>query len=287
MTARGGGHDIILAGVPRSGTTLVCHLLNKLPDIVALNEPMHAPTLAAAGPHGACDVIADFFATQRASLLAEHRAISQTVDDAVPTNGLGGIDPMTGRRRSLFNSTVLRVGDKPLDGPFDLCIKHPVMFSVLLPELTGRFSCFAIVRNPLATLQSWQTTGLAHSAGHAPAAEALSPSLARALAAEPDRLERQIFILDHFFAIYSKHAADHILRYEDIIASGGAELGRIAASAGRLREELTSLNHNALYDKAQWWRLGERLLARNGAWQTHYPPKEIEALMLAAGAVRC
>lgn len=33
-------NDIILTGVPRSGTTLACLLLSKLPDVVALNEPM-------------------------------------------------------------------------------------------------------------------------------------------------------------------------------------------------------------------------------------------------------
>jgi hypothetical protein len=31
---------VLITGTPRSGTTLVCHLLNQLPDTVALNEPM-------------------------------------------------------------------------------------------------------------------------------------------------------------------------------------------------------------------------------------------------------
>jgi len=33
-------HNIILKEIPRSGTTLVCHLINKLPNFVALHEPM-------------------------------------------------------------------------------------------------------------------------------------------------------------------------------------------------------------------------------------------------------
>jgi hypothetical protein len=33
-------NDVVLTGLPRSGTTLTCHLLNKLPDTVALHEPM-------------------------------------------------------------------------------------------------------------------------------------------------------------------------------------------------------------------------------------------------------
>jgi hypothetical protein len=33
-------HNIVLTGPGRSGTTLTCHLLNKLPDTVALAEPL-------------------------------------------------------------------------------------------------------------------------------------------------------------------------------------------------------------------------------------------------------
>src|SRR5689334_16285425 len=32
--------DVLVTGLPRSGTTLTCHLLQKLPDTVALHEPM-------------------------------------------------------------------------------------------------------------------------------------------------------------------------------------------------------------------------------------------------------
>ncbi len=33
-------NNIILTGIPRSGTTLICYLLNKIPNTVALHEPM-------------------------------------------------------------------------------------------------------------------------------------------------------------------------------------------------------------------------------------------------------
>jgi hypothetical protein len=32
--------NIVSTGLPRSGTTLTCHLLNKLPNTVALHEPI-------------------------------------------------------------------------------------------------------------------------------------------------------------------------------------------------------------------------------------------------------
>ena len=33
--------NVLVTGTPRSGTTLICSLVNKLPDTVALHEPMN------------------------------------------------------------------------------------------------------------------------------------------------------------------------------------------------------------------------------------------------------
>ena len=41
--------DILLTGIPRSGTTLCCSLLNRLPDVLALVEPLDMSALRAAG----------------------------------------------------------------------------------------------------------------------------------------------------------------------------------------------------------------------------------------------
>ena len=39
------GRNLLLTGVPRSGTTLCCHLLGQASDTVALFEPMHVMDL--------------------------------------------------------------------------------------------------------------------------------------------------------------------------------------------------------------------------------------------------
>ena len=46
---------------------------------------------------------------------------------------------------------------KPLSPDFNLAMKHPAAFTALLPELATRISCYAIVRNPLAALASWNS----------------------------------------------------------------------------------------------------------------------------------
>ena len=39
-------HNLLLAGIPRSGTTLACALLNRLPNVAALPEPMDVTAFA-------------------------------------------------------------------------------------------------------------------------------------------------------------------------------------------------------------------------------------------------
>ena len=76
--------DIILTGIARSGTTLSCSLLNKLPQCVALHEPMDPEDLVGLGfPEAYMARIASFFAAQRASLLGSGTAVSKARDGRV------------------------------------------------------------------------------------------------------------------------------------------------------------------------------------------------------------
>ena len=69
--------NVILTGIARSGTTLTCALLNKLPKCVALHEPMNPGDLVNLQfPSGYLDEVAAFFSSQRASLLSNGSAIS-------------------------------------------------------------------------------------------------------------------------------------------------------------------------------------------------------------------
>src|ERR1700716_4011573 len=55
--------NVLIPGTPRSGTTLLCSLLNKLPDTVALHEPMNVWDFPKCRDAGAvADVIESFCA---------------------------------------------------------------------------------------------------------------------------------------------------------------------------------------------------------------------------------
>jgi hypothetical protein len=96
--------NIILTGIPRSGTTLTCFLLNQLPNVVALVEPMRVGELDPIDHRANIDLIGRFFADQRASLLVGGTALGRSVDGATIDNALGdAIDPATYEWRETRN----------------------------------------------------------------------------------------------------------------------------------------------------------------------------------------
>ena len=274
-TTTGEDRNVALTGLPRSGTTLVCHLLNKLPDVVALNEPMRVDKLATLPDRDAmCESISDFFRESRASISNSGTAYSRHVDGSVPDNVVGQ-NRVAGQRKDDAVRGLIRI-DKPLPADYLLCIKHPVAFTALLPELARCFPTFAMVRNPLSVLASWNSVDMPFTRGRAPAAENLDPRLRAILDVTNDAMERQLQLLDWFFDQYrSGLAPGRIIRYEDIITSGGSVLSCIAPGAADLHEPLVEKNTNKLYKPETVQELAERLLAIDGAYLDFYQRDDV------------
>lgn len=270
--------NIILTGIPRSGTTLACHLLNQLPNALALVEPMNISELLEQ-PSAALrtDYINSFFANIRQQVLNEGQ-VEANVVAGEGTNTFNSEDSGA-RKPSLISKGVIGLtGQYKAD--FKLIVKHPNAFSALLPELTGSFSCYAIIRNPLSVLASWHSLDHPLSKGHAPMAEAFDDELRQTLNEEPDDLERQLLLLNWYYQQYAKYLnANNIIRYEDVISSNGTVLQSIHPAAVDLREGLTSRNSNVLYDTDFILQALERLKLneRHSCWD-FYTASELEAV---------
>jgi hypothetical protein len=272
-------HNILLTGVPRSGTTLTCHLLNKLPNTVALHEPMTVRNFADLPSHGAiCDQIADFMSHVRHLALTRGTVISKHIDGTIPDNPISPRSSETGFRPPLATHGEIPIG-KDLTSDFMLVIKHPGAFSALVQSLVPRFPCYAIIRNPLSVLASWSSVAMAHRNGHAPAAERLDPKLADKLAQIEDTIDRQIYLLSWFFEQFYRFVPDPaIIRYEDIIASQGRAISPINPQAKQLAEPLVSKNRNSAYDQELIPILGDRLLKSEGAYWHFYTKESVTAI---------
>ncbi|MCP4695066.1 MAG: PqqD family peptide modification chaperone [Desulfobacterales bacterium] len=299
--------DVILTGAPRSGTTLTCHLLNKLPDVIALHEPMNVSGFSLFQDHEeVCDEIELFFRRTRKTLMENGTAISKHVDGRVPDNPVDdahrvlsaespdpiprGFTPEKSTRSTLRES---RCSKGPIRFPnpstarLSLCIKHNAAFTAVLERLHARLPCHAVIRNPLSVLASWNSVKFPVREGRAPAAERLDPTLALELARKEERFERQLYILSWFFEKYKTILPpENILRYEEIVASGGGVLKGIASQAETLNERLENKNNNDIYNKELMHEMGRQLLQTEGAFWEFYSKESVEGLMNDASPVR-
>ena len=278
--------NVLITATPRSGTTLICSLVNKLPDTVALHEPMNVWEFADCRDGGAvADLIENFCAETRKSLHERGFAVSKHVRGKIPDNVAADQVNRAGTRlRRTEHGRV--VVDKPLSQNFTLAVKHPVAFSALLEPLAKCFDCYAIIRNPLATLASWNSLAwLPLKDGHSPIGEKLDVDLARHLASMPDSIERQIYILEWFYERFRRFLPEGaLIKYEDLVASRGSELGKFFPAAAELEENLTSKNLNKYYDRALMAGLGERLLKRDGPIWNFYSKRDVESLLSEVGS---
>lgn len=267
--------NIALTGVPRAGTTLACRLLGQCRNTVALFEPM--PVLALPRAHDlALAQVLDFYREVRTRIARERTAPSKVRGGAVPDNLYGEADS-DGRRPLQAHPGQLHLPAN-LPDDFTLLIKHNAAFTALLPALATQLDTFAIVRNPLAVIASWQSVALPVQQGHVPAGEWLDPQLAARLDACTDVLERQLRVLDWFFRQFHAHLPRHrVLRYEDIVASQGTLLHARIGMDGTADTTLRAHNPLARRDAAAIETVRGALRAFPGAWRHWYEPDEIDA----------
>ena len=276
--------NVVLTGTGRSGTNLVCHLLNKLPNTVALSEPIAPGKFENWMPdrEAVCDQIELYYRRMRRRARKEGIVISKHVGGVVPDNSKGEIG---GVRRRIAEKGEITL-QKELSAGFTLAIKQPGLFTALLPILAKRFPCYAIVRNPLAVMASVNSIrGRNEKTRGTPAARRFDPDFLRHVGnrkanAAHDPSTSRFMRLDAYFDRYQKVLPrTRILRYEDIVSSGGRALQVIVPAAGELDEPLESKNLNPLYDKSKMLHLGERLLQSEGAYWNFYSRKSVEEML--------
>lgn len=265
--------QIILTGLPRSGTTLTCHLLNKLTNCVALHEPLVPLELSDSKSEHIVQLISDYFVIQRQQILNTGTAVSKSFGGQVPDNPMAGIDPNTGKRIRVLDGRLVQI-EKSLPNDFYLAIKQPAFFTAILKNLvkSGLFNCFAIVRNPLSVLLSWNSVDMPVSRGRVPAAEAFDAELKANLDQIDGLHDRQVFLLNWFFQAYLNYLpAEQIIFYEKMISTEGRSLSAINPMAMNLREALSSKNNNSLYNSELKQILLSKLLnQKEGAFWSFY-----------------
>jgi hypothetical protein len=266
-------NDIIVTGPPRSGTTLTCFLLNKVEDTIALNEPMNLKMFPS--KNEGIKQTQQFFKEMRASLTQDKTAIARQVAGRIPDN----IFPIhqsdnSGPRKNIATKGRVRF-DKELTSNFKLILKHNAHFTFLLDKLTPHYKCYAIIRNPVSTIASWNSIDAPVSRGNLNVLKSLDQDLYNDIELIPDLIDRQVFLLHKLFECYKNLSTANIIRYEDVVESGGKCLSVISDNANRLEDKLTSKNKNKLYDERLIAQIREKLLSFDGAFWQYYDKRDV------------
>jgi hypothetical protein len=258
--------------------------LNTLPDTVALHEPISPGRfIGAEDDQAVLEGMEQVFRRMRRMIRREGVAVSKNVggkitDNAyVQTKSEKGLRSQSGGKGTEKGKVII---DKELKENFLLVIKQPALFSSLLPVLAQRFACYAIVRNPLSVLASWNSVDHMVREGHSRGAELYDEVLRGELASTDDRVSRQLLLLSWWYErFYTTLDRDHIIPYEELVSSRGIALSAINPAAKLLDEPLSSQNLNALYDHGEMRELGSRLIQTDGAYWHFYTRESVEKLV--------
>jgi hypothetical protein len=261
--------NIILTGPPRSGTTLTCNLLNKLPNVVALHEPMNLK-LFPNKKEGLKNTI-DFFDKMRTMIDEEGFAISKVKEGAIPTNPF---EEGETNRTSIVKKEKFKI-EKQLSPDYVLIIKQNAHFTFLLNELKNHFPCFVVIRNPLATIASWNSINAPVSNGNLTVLKGLDPFLFEKLNKIEDLFLRQISLYNEIVKNYLLIREKNIIRYEDLINTSGKALSAISDSAINLEEKMANRNTVNNYNFKQMTLIANKILSNQGSWKEFYNEQEI------------
>ncbi|ALS99250.1 sulfotransferase family protein [Lacimicrobium alkaliphilum] len=270
----------LITGIPRSGTTLCCKLLNQREEVIALHEPINpAAIVKNADANMAlayiCKQIAGFQHAIENGLPFEHGDKGGLeIDNPVGQQTSDGIRQVVARRGQVLLP-------KRVPGSYQLVVKQNALFTALLGQLSAEFAVTAIVRNPVDVLLSWLTVDLPVNRGRIPAGERFATRLAAELAAEPSRIRRQWRIYKWFMYQFHQYGLK-VLRYEDILASNGSTLDKALGLPAISRQALTPQQRQFAPEVLQ--ELGSikaELLAAD--FYGHYSTEDIAARLRQCG----
>lgn len=214
--------NLIVTGIPRSGTTLAAALIDSLEDAVCLSEPdwqsLWSQEMTDRTEYVE-RIVKDFDRVRTALLAGESVSDRRNADGSPITNYFRRAD----RDRSQ-QFEILDVRCKGLSPGFLLGMKHNAHYTCVLPDLVTLpdLAILAIIRHPIPTILSWRSLDLPVSRGRLPAADRFWPEIPALWQTTNDLLEVQVRIYGLFCTRYKELSTRlTIIKYEDLVQDPG------------------------------------------------------------------
>lgn len=242
--------DILITGIPRSGTTLAAALIDGCPDTVCLSEPEHQLDLMRASGSAsefATNVVQDY-ARIRYILLAGGTTSDRRTSEGKAVSNYFSRESNGSPRLAIYSET--EWSRHGLSGNFTLGMKHNALYTSILPELIAlnHFLVLAIIRDPADAIASWLSLSLPVSLGRLPAAERYWGEMNELTEGSLALHDKQIFICELFCKRYlSSGPAIHLLRFEDFVRSPDL---LYSAAGSSLRDPSSSIHLEGPIDRS-------------------------------------
>lgn len=210
----------LLTGIPRSGTTLACKILNDVANTIALHEPLNPGGFKSKSGFDAA-LEAHKSVKDIEQRLINGEAFEHGNKDALLLDNPISVAQTDALRKAVAKRGLLTLPPQSKDS--FLVIKQNAFFASVIEPLKQHFPIVAIVRNPVDVMLSWRSVDLPVNRGHIPAGEKYDAQLKSFLATEPVVAKRQAYIYNWFIRQFT-NASVPIVKYEDMITTNGKAL---------------------------------------------------------------
>jgi len=266
--------NVILTGIPRSGTTLITALIDSMSDAVALNEPRWQYDWMMRHKGG---LPADFavwlvkdFARLRQQLLQKVPIPERRLRDGTAVTNYYRINSEEQKAAEIFE--VIPFTRPGLTSDFILAIKHNGLYLSVLRQLmlTQQFTIIAILRNPVGVISSWNDVPIPLGQGKMPGAIGYWKDMRELTESGIPLLEKQVRMYDLVCQrFYNLRDHIHIIKYEELVKNpnlAGTIVGRDVSSFAKQikKRELSFYKNTDMITAA---------VKKHGKFYRHFYPK--------------
>lgn len=268
--------DFLITGIPRSGTTLLLHLLDKYSCGLVITEPTWFKSLR----KDSNDIPELFLHLLKSKIKEIRKKIKNNTPVEVLVDSRNNKTPQNFfiRNENANNPNIRNIKlyiERIIPQEYSkrpIYIKANTYFTALLNEIikSDDYSISAIIRHPLAVLKSWRSLDIPVSQGKLKIAELFSNQIKK-ISQIDDLLVRQVKILDWFYQqyyLFEKHI--NIIKYEKFIQNPHANIRFFSEVPSNFSEELFSMNNSNFYDHNETEVLVNALLTHGHFYSYFY-----------------
>lgn len=266
-------NNYLITGIPRSGTTLLTSLLSKSCATV-FSEPSWLKEVRREGvtpeEFSKCFIkklnsLRDDLQKRKPILLKVSKFYKGQPSNYYVRNTAGEIINDKEELPTLLNP-------KAYNQPF--IIKSNAQFTACLTELIKfrRVKISCVIRNPIAVIMSWRSLDIPVSHGNMKIAEQYNKDYLAFVAPAKSLLEKQVLMVDWFFAEYSKHAKRiSIIKYEELVNKPNQILSQWSFYDRTMGVSLKNHNKSSNYDLSERDEIRSCFLQNANHYKAFYP----------------